>query len=110
MNKIVHKVVSLFLVILITLLVLHYTNIVTFTDNIRDLLSFATLMLIIFSSTAVICSNGTSFNKFINYLIIIGTFAGIGLYIIQGKFNYIIYAVLLFALVSSLMDMFYKKP
>lgn len=110
MNKIVHKVISLILVILITLLVLHYTSIVTFSDNLRDLLSFSTLLLIIFSSTSTICSNGTSFNKFINYLIIIGTFLGIGLYIIQGKLNYIIYVVILFTAVSSLMDMFYKKP
>ena len=49
-------------------------------------------------------------NKFINYMILLGTFVGMTLYIIQGTLNYVIYATILLTLISSLMDMFCKKP
>ena len=109
MVKIAHRIISLILLILITLLVLHYTNTVSFSTIIIDSISFSTLSLIIFSATSTICSKCSNFNKFINYLIIIGTFSGMLLYIIQDKFNYIIYATLFCTVISSLMDMFYKK-
>lgn len=110
MNKIIHKVASLCLVLLITLLVLHYSTIVTFSNNIRDLLCFITLALIIFSATSGVCIDNNNLNKFINYMILLGTFVGMTLYIIQGTLNYVIYATILLTLISSLMDMFCKKP
>jgi hypothetical protein len=109
MNKIVHKVISLLLVILLTLLILDYFKIITFTTIIRDSLYFTTLVLIIFSATSTICSTTTAINKFINYIIIIGLFAGLLLYIVQGSLNVLIYSSLLFTTVSALMDMLYKK-
>lgn len=109
MVKVFHKIISLILLILITLLVLHYTNTVSFSGMLIDSISFSTLALIIFSSTSTICSSCTNFNKFMNYIIILGTFSGMLLYIIQGRFNYIIYGTLLCTVISALMDMLYKK-
>lgn len=109
MNKMVHKVISLILVILITLLVLDHFKTITFTNVLRDSLYFTTLVLIVFSSTSTICSNTTALNKFINYIIIIGIFSGLLLYIFQGTLNVVVYSALLFTTVSALMDMLYKK-
>lgn len=109
MNKMVHKIISLILVVLITLLVLDYFKVINFTSIIRDSLYFTTLVLIIFSATSTICSNTTALNKFINYIIIIGLFSGLLLYIVQGTLNVVIYSSLLFTTVSALMDMLYKK-
>lgn len=108
MNKSVHSIVSFILIILIILLALHYSLIITFTPNIRDALSFSTMVLTIFSATSTICSKSTTFNKFINYLILICLFVGMLLYILQNKINYFIYATVLSTLIVSLMDMFYK--
>lgn len=109
MNKIVHKIISLFLVISIMLITLYYTDIITFSSVVYKCICFGTIVFMIIASTAEICSNTTAFNKFINYLIIVGTLAGILWYIVYGSFNYIIYITLLCTLVSSLMDLFYKK-
>lgn len=107
MNKYVQKVVSLFLILLITLLVLDYFNIIYFAQIVKDSISFATLALIIFSSTAAICSNDSGFSKFLNYLILLCIFVGLLIFIITGKLNVIIFAGLGFTIMSSLLDMIY---
>lgn len=109
MNKMFHKIISLVLVVLITLLVLDYFKIVNFTSILRNSLYFTTLVLIIISATSTICSETTAINKLINYIIIIGLFSGLLLYIVQGTLNVVIYSSLLFTTVSALMDMLYKK-
>lgn len=109
MNKIVHKIISLFLVISIMLITLYYTNIITFSDIVYKCMCFITIVFMIISSTSEVCSSSTAFNKFLNYLIIVGTLAGVIWFIVYGSFNYIIYITLLCTLISSLMDLFYKK-
>ena len=109
MNKIFHKIISLILVILITLLVLDYFSIINFTNVIRDSLYFTTLVLIIFSATQTICLSTAPLSKFLSYIILIGLFSGLLLYIIEGSLNILIYCSLLFTAISCLMDMLYKK-
>lgn len=110
MEKVSHKIVSLILVVIITLLLLHYTSIISFSRDILDSLCFTTLSLIIFSATTILCSKSSKLYKFINAIILISIFSGVLLYIIQNKLNYAIYISLLLTLISALMDMFYKKP
>lgn len=108
MNKLIFKFVSLCLVILITLLVLDYFRIITFTKMIKEILELITLILTVFSATAVICTSKSGFNKFINYVILITTTVGLVLYIIYNQLNNILYVSLLLTIVYSLMEMLYK--
>lgn len=110
MNKLILKIVSLCLVILITLLVLDFFRIITFTKIINNILSLITVILTVFSSTAVICTSKSNLNKFINYVILIATIVGLCLYQINNCLNNIIYVALLFTIVYALMDMLYKSP
>lgn len=110
MNKLILKVVSLCLVILITLLVLDYFRIITFTKVIKNILALITVILTVFSSTAVICTSKSGFNKFLNYVILIATIVGLVLFEINNALNNIIYVALLFTVVYALMDMLYKSP
>ena len=110
MNKLILKVVSLCLVIMITLLVLDYFRIITFTKMIKNNLALITIILTVFSSTAVICTSKSGFNKFLNYVILLTTIVGLILFEINNSLNSIIYVALLFTVVYALMDMLYKSP
>lgn len=110
MNKMILKTVSLALVILIILLVLDYFKIITFTKVIKDVLSLFTLILTVFSSTAVICTSKSGLNKFLNYVILASMTLGLVLYIIKGELNNILYVALLFTTIYALMDMLFKRP
>jgi hypothetical protein len=110
MNKMILKTVSLCLVILILLLVLDYFKIISFSKVIRDILSLLTLILIVFSSTAVICTSKSGFNKFLNYTILASITLGLVLYTTTGELNNILYVSLLFTTIYALMDMLFKRP
>ncbi|MCR4944087.1 MAG: hypothetical protein K5986_06460 [Clostridium sp.] len=110
MNKLLLKAVSLSLIILILLLVLDYFRIITFTKTIKNVLALITVILTVFSSTAVICTSKSNLNKFLNYVILIATSAGLVLYELNNSLNNVIYAALLFTIVYALMDMLYKSP
>lgn len=110
MNKMILKTVSLSLLILITLLVLDYFKVITFTNMIQKALSTITVILTVFSSTCVICTSKSGFNKFLNYIILLSITAGLLMYIITNSLNTILYVALLLTVIYALMDMLYKKP
>ena len=110
MNKLIQKIVSLTLLFLISLLVLDYFKIIEFNNVLGSSLSFITIVLIVFSSTSVICTSKSGLNKFINYLILTAITVGIVLRIIYEKLNMVIYAALLLTVIYALMDMLYKRP
>lgn len=110
MNKMISKIVSLSLVILITLLTLDYFRIISFTRVLSDSLSLITVILIIFSSTIGICTSKSGFNKFINYIILVATTAGLLIYVITSRLNNVLYIALLCTIVYALMDMIIKSP
>ena len=90
MNKLIQKIVSLALLFLISLLVLDYFKIIEFNNVLGSSLSFITIVLIVFSSTSVICTSKSGLNKFINYLILTSITVGIVFRIIYGKLNMVI--------------------
>ena len=110
MNKKIKKIISLALLFLISLLVLDYFKIIEFNNVLGSSLAFITIVLIVFSSTSVICTSKSGLNKFINYLILTAITVGIVLRITYGKLNMVIYAALLLTVVYALMDMLYKRP
>lgn len=109
MNKYIQKFVSLVLIIAISLLVLNELKIIVFTTQIKEILSFVTIVLMVFSSTTVICSNNSGIHKFINYLILLSVITGVIFMIIQKKLNVIIYASLILSVIYALLDMIYSK-
>ena len=110
MNNFTQKSVSLAQLILISILVLDYFQITKLNNNLYNSLAFITTVLIIFSSTALICTSKSGLNKFMNYLILLTITIGILLKIIYGKLNVVIYVSLLLTIVYALMDMLYKRP
>ncbi|MDD6795862.1 MAG: hypothetical protein PUE01_10720 [Clostridiaceae bacterium] len=110
MNKTISRVVSLLLVVLITLLVLDYFKIITFSEVIRKCIGLVTLILTIFSSTTTICISKSGFNKFLNYVIIVSMTAGLLIFTYTGKYNNTLYVALLCTVVYALMDMVIKEP
>lgn len=110
MNKMISKIVSLSLVILITLLVLDYFRIISFTKVLRESFYLVTVILIVFSSTIAICTSKSGFNKFINYIILVATTTGLLIYVITSKLNNVLYIALLCTIVYALMDMLIKSP
>jgi hypothetical protein len=110
MNKMITKIVSLSLVILIILLTLDYFRIISFSKVIRDSVSLVTVILTVFSSTIAICTSRSGFNKFINYIILVATTGGLLLYVITSKLNNVLYVALLCTIVYALMDMLIKSP
>ena len=109
MNKLVQTTVSLFEIILITLLSLNYLKIIVFNKMLGDCLSLSTLILIIFSSTSTICTSKSNLNKFINYMILISISIGLLFTIISKELNIIVYVSLLLTIIYALMDMIFKK-
>ncbi|MGL4108946.1 hypothetical protein [Clostridium sp. LP20] len=109
MNRMIEKCVSLVLVILITLLVLDYFKIIVFSKVIGECLSFITVVFIVFSSTAAICTSKSGLYKFINYIILLTITVGLIITIIYDKLNVIVYVSLLFTLIYGLMDMLFNK-
>ena len=109
MNSFVQKTVALVEILLITLLSLNYLNIIVFNQMLGDCLSLSALILIIFSSTAVICTSKSGFNKFINYMILLCISAGLILTIVFDELNIIVYVSLLLTTVYALMDMIFRK-
>ena len=108
MNKYIQKIVSLSLIILICLLALDFFSVISFKQIIKDSISFATLTLIIFSSTATIFSKSSKISKFMSYMILLTIFSGLMIYIITGALNPAIYIGLSITAFSSLVDMIYQ--
>lgn len=109
MNKYIQKIISLFLVLLITLLTFNHYNIVNFSPTLRESFSFLTLALMIISSVSVISASKSGLNKFINYIILTTAIFGGILVIVDGKFNFIMAVCILFTIVYAIMDVLYKK-
>ena len=97
MNTYVQRLVSMLLIIFVVLLGLDYLQIVQLSVLIRSCLYVLTLIFLIISSTAVVCSDAAVIHKIINYTILFLTAIGLIFSAVNGIINFTLYVVVLFA-------------
>ena len=109
MNVYIQRTVSLFLILLVLLLGLDYLQMIAFSAITRSCLQVITFILLVVSSTAVVCSGAALVHKFINYTILFLAVVGVTLSAISGTINFIIYVVILFSFGYSCYEMIVRN-
>lgn len=109
MIRSVSKVCSFLLLFFISVLSLNKFNIMSYSDILKNIFYFLTLILIMFSSVTTLLTNKSGFLKFVGGLIIATlTFGGIAA-IVKPGLNIGIYVCVILTAVFCLVDMFYKR-
>lgn len=112
MNKFsifINKIVNMLLVFFITFIVLNQYYIIEFSDTLKYILYFLTLILILVSSTKEILLGKSGLSKFISYIILFTFIVGGISSIISNEINIFIYICILFSLVHGFIDLIYKR-
>lgn len=109
MDKVIDKILSIFLIMFIVFLILNEYYVIQFSDTLKNVLSFLTLILILIRSMKELVSNKSAFARFINGIILFCTIVGGVFAIVNTSLNMFIYVSLLFSTVFSLISLVYKK-
>lgn len=104
----ISKVCSFLLLFFICVLALNEIKIISFSDMLKNISYFLTLILIMFSSVTTILTNKSGFFKFLGALIIASLVAGGILFIVKSGLNVIIYGCIILTSIYSMIDIFYK--
>lgn len=109
MDKVIDKILSIFLIMFIVFLLLNEYYVIQFSDTLKNVLSFLTLILLLIISMKELVTNKSGIARFINGVILFCTIVGGVFAIVNTSLNIFIYASLLFAMVFSLISLVYKK-
>lgn len=109
MDKIIDKVLSIFLVMFIVFLVLNEYYVIQFSDTLKNVLSFLTLILLLIISMKELVTNKSGLARFINGIILFFIIVGGVFAIVNESLNVFVYISLIFALAFSLISLVYKK-
>lgn len=109
MDKVIDKILSIFLIIFVVFLILNEYYVIQFSDILKDVISYLTLILILIISMKELITNKSGLIRFINGVILFCIIVGGVFAIVNSALNIFIYISLLFALVSSLVSLVYKK-
>lgn len=104
----ISKICSFLLLFFISVLTLNQINIVTFSDILKNIFYFLTLLLIMLSSVTTLLTNKSVFFKFIGALIITALAVGGVLAILTPGLNIVIYGCIILTAIYSMIDIFYK--
>ncbi|MBE6063004.1 MAG: hypothetical protein E7207_05465 [Clostridium butyricum] len=104
----VSKVCSFLLLFFISVLTLNQINIFTFSNTLKNIFYFLTLILIMFSSVTTLLTNKSGFFKFIGVVIIATLAVGGILFILKSNLNIVIYSCIILTTIYSMVDIFYK--
>jgi len=112
MNKFsifINKIINIFLVFSIIFIILNQYYIIEFSDTLKYVLYFLTLILILISSTKEIIISKSGLTKFINCIILFSFILGGVFSIIANQINVFIYVCILFSFIHGFIDLVYKK-
>ncbi|MDR5586097.1 MULTISPECIES: hypothetical protein [Clostridium] len=109
MIKVVNKVTSFLLLFFILVLSLNKLKVIDYSEDLRNIFYFLTLILTIFSAINVILTTNSKLFKFINIVIILNLIIGGIISILESGLNMYIYSCLAFTSIYCIIDMFYKK-
>lgn len=104
----ISKICSFLLLFFISVLTLNQISIITFSDILKNIFYFLTLILIMFSSVTTILTNKSGFFKFIGAVIIAALVVGGILSILKPGLNIVIYGCIILTAIYSMIDIFYK--
>lgn len=109
MDKIIDKVLSIFLIMFVVFLILNEYYIIQFSDTLKSVLAFLTLVLILVISMKELITNKSGLARFINGVILFFIIVGGVFAIVNSNLNLFIYISLLFSMVFSIISLVYKK-
>ncbi|MBB6622633.1 hypothetical protein [Clostridium gasigenes] len=109
MDKVIDKILSIFLIMFVVFLVLNEYYVIQFSGTLKNVLVFLTLILILMTSMKQLVTNKSGLARFINGVILFCTIVGGVFAIVNKSLNIFIYVSLLFAIVFSLISLVYKK-
>lgn len=105
----ISKICSFLLLFILALLVLNEFKIMNYSNVLKKILYFLSLILIMFSSVITLLTNKFIFFKFVSVLIMVSLIAGGIMSILKPGLNISLYVCVLLTVVYSLIDMFYKE-
>ncbi|MPM05687.1 hypothetical protein SDC9_51978 [bioreactor metagenome] len=112
MNKfliLINKIISILLIFFIVFIILNEYYIIEFSNTLKYVLYFLTLILILISSTKEIIVNKSGLSKFINCIILFSSIVGGVFSIVANQINIFIYICILFSLIYGFIELVYKK-
>lgn len=109
MDKIVDKILSIFLIMFVVFLILNEYYVIQFSDTLKNVFSFLTLILILITAMKELVSNNSGFARFINGIVLFCTIVGGVFAIVNQSLNVFIYISLIFSMVFSLISLVYRK-
>lgn len=108
-TSILNKLISILIIFFIVFLILNKYYIIHFSDTLKNVLSFLTIILILISSTREVITNKSGFSKFINCTILFCSIVGGVFAIINNQLNLFVYICIIFSLAYGVIDLVYKK-
>ncbi len=108
MVKNISKICSFLLLFSLGILALNELKIMNYSDDLKKILYFLTLILIMFSSVTTLLTNKSGFFKFVSVVIILALVVGGIMSILKPGLNISLYICIVLTTVYSLIDMFYK--
>lgn len=108
MIKNISKISSFSLLFLLSIIALNEFQIMSYSDNLKNIFYFLTLILIMFSSVTTLLTNKSGFFKFISVVIIAALTTGGVMSILKPGLNISLYVCVVLIAIYSLIDIFYK--
>lgn len=108
MIKNISKICSFILLFLFLVLALNELKIMNYSDILKNIFYFITMILVMFSSVITLLTNKSGFFKFTSVVIMLSLVAGGILYIIKPSLNIALYVCVILSCIFSMIDMFYK--
>lgn len=109
MIKIFNRFLTILLIILICLLVLNRYYIIEFSENLKNVFIFLTLVIILLTSVKEIITGKSGFTKFLSIVILLCTTIGGIFAVMSHQLNAFIYICLLFSLLQCFMELVNTK-
>lgn len=108
MIKNISKICSFLLLFILAILTLNEFKIMNYSDDLKKIFYFLTLILIMFSSVITLLTNKSGFFKFVSVVIMLSLVVGGVMSILKPGLNISLYVCVILTVVYSLIDMFYK--
>ena len=105
----INKIINILLVFFIVFIILNQYYIIEFSNTLKYVLYFLTLILMLVSSTKEILISKSGLTKFINCIILFSFIVGGVFLIINNQVNIFIYICILFSLINGFIDLVYKR-
>lgn len=109
MIKILNRFLTILLIILICLLVLNKYYIIEFSESLKNVFMFLTLVIILLTSVKEITIGKSGLSKFLSVIILLCTTIGGIFAVISHQLNAFIYICLLFSVLQCLIELVGSK-